>query len=73
MYFLKQKGQDIPIKIGGVLSKAGASSIIYHLEDNDDLVYKEYNEIKEAQDQIHKLKYFIKNPPTQELEPINHW
>ena len=70
-YSIKSNRQEYQIQIGGELSSAGATAVIYKVKGNDKIVFKEYtsdflakNDEKEI---FKKLKYFISNHPSTAL------
>ena len=69
-YYILQNQKKASIKLGNILSDAGATSKIFNLEGTNNFVFKEYKEKKLALSSENKVDYFIDNPPDKSLKPI---
>ena len=69
-YYLKQGAQEAYLKIGDLISDAGATAQIFQIADNPKLVFKKFRDSAEARIMEPKITQMVKNLPSDDLKGI---
>lgn len=69
-YYLKQGAQEAYLKIGDLISDAGATAQIFAIADNPKLVFKKFRDPAEAHLMEPKITQMVNNLPSEDLKEI---
>lgn len=69
-YYLKQGAQEAYLKVGSLISDAGATAQIFEITDNPQLVLKKFRDPAEARAMEPKITQMVKNLPSEDLKEI---